>query len=164
MWAGNKKHYDFRMYKSLKELFRTIYYGEMLIPAIERERGIFDDKMEELKKYRPRIKDNTDTKNNLLTNAENFYDGREIIINGFKNKLFPFYSGNYYEEFKEESSESEGEDKIPDISTLEQITEFDKFYGRDLIYNYFLENSLTNIIKKLKRYKKILKKFNCITL
>ena len=157
MWGGNKKHYDFRMYKSLKVLFRTIYYGEMLIPAIERERAVFDDKMEELKKYRPRTKDNTDTKNNLLTNADNFYDGREIIINTFKNKLFLFYSGNYYEEIKEESSESEGEDKIPDINTLVQINELGKFYGRDLIYNYFLENSLTKIIKKLKGYKKILK-------
>ena len=36
-----------------------------------------------------------------------------MIINAFKNKLFPLYSGNYYEEFKEESSESEGEDKSP---------------------------------------------------
>ena len=28
-----------------------------------------------------------------------------ININAFKNKLFPFYSGNYYEELEEESSE-----------------------------------------------------------
>ena len=126
----------------------------MLIPAIEREQGIFDDKIEELKKYRPRTKDNTDIKNNLLTNAQNFYDGREMIINAFKKKLFPFYSGNFYEEFKEESSESEGEDKIPDISTLEQIAKLDKFYGPDLISKYFIETSLTRIIKKLKNYKK----------
>ena len=85
-----------------------------------------------------------------------------MVINAFKNK-FTFYSGNYHEEFKEESSESEGEDKIPDISTLEQITELDKFYGRDLIYKYFLENSLTKIMKKLKDYKKILKNVKCIT-
>ena len=154
MWRGNKKHHDFRIYKALKELFKTIYYGEMLIPAIEREQDIFDDKNEELKKYLPKTKDNIDTKYNLLTNALKFYDRREMIINAFKNKLFPLYSGNYYEEFKEESSESEGEDKIPDISILEQITELDKFYGRDLIYKYFLENSLIKTMKKLKDYKK----------
>ena len=126
----------------------------MLIPAIEREQDIFDDKIEELKKYLPKTKDNIDTKYNLLTNALKFYDRREMIINAFKNKLFQLYSGNYYEEFKEESSESEGEDKIPDISILEQITELDKFYGRDLIYKYFLENSLIKTMKKLKDYKK----------
>ena len=149
MWGGNKKHYDFRMYKSLKELFRTIYYGEMLILAIEREQSVFDDKIEELKKYRPRTTDNTDTKNNLLNNARNFYDGREMIINTFKNKLFPFYSGNYYEEFKEESSESEGEDKIPDISTLEQMARLDKIYA-PLTSRYFMEKSLIGIMNKLK--------------
>ena len=86
-----------------------------------------------------------------------------MIVNAFKNKLFPFYSGNYYEEFKEESVESEGEDEIPDISPLEQITELDKLYGRDLINKYFFENSLIRIMKKLKDYKKILKNFRCIT-
>ena len=30
-----------------------------------------------------------------------------MIINAFKNKLFPFYSGNYYEESEKESSEIE---------------------------------------------------------
>ena len=29
-------------------------------------------------------------KNNLLINAKNLYDGREEIINRFKNKIFPF--------------------------------------------------------------------------
>ena len=140
------------MYKYLKELFRTICYGEMLIPATEREQGIFDDKIEELKKYRPRTKDNIDTKNNLLTNAQNFYDGREMIINVFKNTLFPFYSGNYYEEFKEESSESEDEDKIPDISTLEQMARLDKIYV-PLTSRNFMEKSLTVIMNKLKNYK-----------
>ena len=140
------------MYKYLKELFRTIYYGEMLIPATEREQGIFDDKIEELKKHRPRTKDNIDTKNNLLTNAQNFYDGREMIINVFKNTLFPFYSGNYYEEFKEESSESEDEDKVPDISTLEQMARLDKIYV-SLTSRYFMEKSLIGIMNKLKNYK-----------
>ena len=64
-----------------------------------------------------------------------FYDGREMIINAFENKLFPFYSGNYYEEFKEESSESE--DEISDISTFQQITKLDDFYGPDLINKFF---------------------------
>ena len=77
-----------------------------------------------------------------------------MIINAIKNKLFPFYSGNYYEESKEESSESEGEDKIPDISTLEQVTKLDEIYGPDLINKYLIQSSLIKIMKKLKDYKK----------
>ena len=40
-----------------------------------------------------------------------------MIINAFKNKLFSLYSGNYYVEFKEEPSESEGEDISPSGAT-----------------------------------------------
>ena len=56
--------------------------------------------IEKLKKYKPRTKDNIKDKNNVLKNAQNLYDGREIIIIAFENKFFPLYSGNYYEELK----------------------------------------------------------------
>ena len=111
MWGGNKVHYDFRMFKSLKELFNSIYFGEILIPAVERAQDVFDDRIEELKKHRPKSEKYVNERSNLLTNAQNFYDGREMIINGFKNKLFPFYSGNYYHDLGEkETSESDNEE------------------------------------------------------
>ena len=45
---------------------------------------------------------------NLLINAENFYDGREIIIDAFKNKIFPMTPTGFSEnEAGEKSSESE---------------------------------------------------------
>ena len=149
MKPSPKNHFEFRMFMALKPFFQIIYFGD-----IEREQDVFDTILERLKKYKPRTEDNINDKNNVLKNANNFYDGREMIINAFKNKLFPFYSGNYYEEFKEESSESEGEDKIPDISTFEQIAGLDKFYGPNLINKYFLKNSLIKIIDKLKDYRK----------
>ena len=100
-----------------------------------------------LKDYKPkRDSKYYGLKKDLLINAQNFYDGREMIISAFKNKIFPFYSGNYYEELEEESSEgeneksSESEDKIPDIGTSEQITVLDKFYGPDLISKYLKNN------------------------
>ena len=88
-----------------------------------------------------------------------------MIVRAFKNKIFPFYSGNYYEELEEESSEGENkessksEDKIPDISTSEQITMLDKFYGPDLISKYFKEESLTEILNQLGNYRKNPKTF-----
>ena len=76
MHGGNKKHYDFRKSKSLKELFKSICYREILIPAIEREQN-FDYKITELKKYRPRTTDNIESKDKLLINAQIFYDGEK---------------------------------------------------------------------------------------
>ena len=35
--GGNNKDYDFTNFISLRELFRAIYYGENLIPVVERE-------------------------------------------------------------------------------------------------------------------------------
>ena len=112
---------------------------------------------------RTKTETNIKAKNDTLTSAKNFYDGREMIVNAFKNKLFPLLSGTFYEDFKEEElSESEGEDEIPNIDTFEQVTKLDEFYGHDLINKYFIENSLIKIMKKLKDYKKILKNFKCI--
>ena len=85
-------------------MFKPIYYEEILIPAIEREPDIFDYKITELKKYRPRNTDKIDERKNLLINAQNFYDGRKMIIQAFKNKIFPFYSGNYYHDLGEEKT------------------------------------------------------------
>ena len=53
---GNKVDYDFTNFSSLKELFRAIYYGEILIPGAKREQDNFDDIIKILKAYKPRKK------------------------------------------------------------------------------------------------------------
>ena len=53
--GGNNKDYDFNNFSSLRELFRAIYYGEILIPVVEREQDNFDDVIEILRVYRPKI-------------------------------------------------------------------------------------------------------------
>ena len=40
--GGNNIDYDFTNFKPLRELFRAIYYGEILISAAEREQDEFD--------------------------------------------------------------------------------------------------------------------------
>ena len=71
-----------------------------------------------------------------------------MIIDAFKNKIFPMVPTGFSEE-EEEPIEEEPKEEVS-----EQITELDKFYSRDLIYKYFLENSLIKIMNKLKDYKK----------
>ena len=102
--GSNKKDYDFTNLSSLRERFRAISYGESLIPAVKREQDNFDNMIKILKDDKPKTDGNKKKKDVLLINAQNFYDGRKMIIEVFKNNFFPFYSGNYYEELQEESS------------------------------------------------------------
>ena len=65
---------------------------------------MFNAIIEILKNYKPRRFDYKRKKDVLVVNAQNFYDEREMIIEAFKNKLFPFYSGNYYHDLEEEET------------------------------------------------------------
>ena len=69
--GGNNKDYDFTSFISLREFFRAIYYGELLILVVEREQDNFDDMIKILKAYRPR-KDSKcyGLKQDLVINAQ----------------------------------------------------------------------------------------------
>ena len=86
---GNNIDYDFTNSKPLIELFRAIYYGEILISAAEREQDEFDYAYEEIKIYKANKPEYKKKKTDLLVNAKNVYERREMIINAFKNKTFP---------------------------------------------------------------------------
>ena len=87
--GGNNVDYDFSSFRPLRELFRVIYYGEILIPATEREQDEIDDMLEELQIYKP-TKDSKhkQRKDDLFINPQNFYDGREILLMHLKIKYF----------------------------------------------------------------------------
>ena len=63
-----------------------------------------------LKTYNPRDNKYIEAKNNLVNNASNFYKGREKIIEGFKNKIFPIYYDER-EKFRKEDEEEDEEDE-----------------------------------------------------
>ena len=157
MKSSPKTIFDFRMFLPLKPFFDRIYFGEVLIPATEGEQIVFDEILKRLKKYAPRAENNVDDKNNVLKNAQNLYDGREMIIDAIKNKLFPLASGNYYEEVEEESSKSKDKEKSEGEKIRKdnnrQINEPDKHYGSVLINKYFKEKSLMTIVNNLRNYR-----------
>ena len=138
-----------------------------IIEKVERMQGEFNGVYGALEKYKPKKEPYIEKRRKLLINADNFYKGREMIINAFKNKIFPMVPTGFSED--EEPSESRDEEKkdgrlpaIKEEEALEEIAGLDKFCSPDLINKYFLENSLTRIKNKLKDYKKILKNFKCI--
>ena len=90
-----------------------------------------------------------------------------MIIDAFKNAIFPKAPTGFEDDVDEDEllkkrhekdsklpTIEEPEDEISDISSLEQITRLDKFYGPDLINTYFKEKSLIEIINQLKNYRK----------
>ena len=63
-----------------------------------------------LKNYTPRDNKYVEAKNNLLNNAKNFYEGSEKIVEGVKNRAFPLYYNEIYEQM-EAAAEEEKEEK-----------------------------------------------------
>ena len=63
-----------------------------------------------LKAYAPRDIKYVEAKNKLVYNVENFYKGKEKIIEGFKNGVFPVYYDKR-EEFRKEDEEDEEAEK-----------------------------------------------------
>ena len=106
--GGNNVDYDFSDYKTFKELFRDLYYRKTTIDEAKRIQEEFDVIINALKNYAPRDNEYVEAKNKLLNNAKNFYEGREKIIEGFKNEIFPLYHNELYEyQMKEEKEEEE---------------------------------------------------------
>ena len=86
----NNLKFEFSDYRSLKKLFRAIYYRNLSIDNAERIKDEFMGVLSMLERYRPRNLDYVTAGENHLINAKNFYDGRKMIIDAFKNKRFPF--------------------------------------------------------------------------
>ena len=94
-WLSFKRdknlEFDFRDLKSLKEFFKDIYYKNFPIKEAESIQQEFNAVLIALEKYKPRDSEYKIKTLKLLENVKRFYDGREIIINTFKNKIFPLY-------------------------------------------------------------------------
>ena len=63
-----------------------------------------------LEKYGPKNSDYATSRKNLLINAKKFYDGREMIINAFKNKTSPHSTEHFFQD--EDKDEDEDEDEF----------------------------------------------------
>ena len=106
-----KLSFDFRGYRSLKELSEAIDYRNLSIDKTDRIQDEYEAQFAALEKYEPKTSDYATARKNLLINAKNFYDGREMIINAFKDKIFPLIPEDFFE------NEDEDEDLLTKIST-----------------------------------------------
>ena len=77
--------------------------------------------IEDLKKYDPRDNEHIRRKETFLENIENFYDGREMVIRAFKNKIIPRVDGSYFQYFEGKAEEE------PHIYWVEKPEKFIEF-------------------------------------
>ena len=82
-----------------------------------------------LDNYGARKPEYVTAKNNLLINAKNFYDEREMIINAFKNKIFSPSPANDFSDANRDEDESDDEFYTP--RELETIPEHSNFENEE---------------------------------
>ena len=112
-----------------------------------------------LKTYNPRDSKFKEKKTNLLINAQNFYDRREMIISALKNKIFPLKDPvNFPDYFSEKdispksSINSDSEDELSQQydKLYEEIFNVDNKLDSPLIRKYFNKRYLLELFKYLR--------------
>ena len=145
---------DFRDYKSLKEFFIEILYHNISIGRTEDIQKEFNE-ITALEKYRTTDFIYKKEKLKLLDNAKNLYDGREIIINEFKNGIFPLYFRK--EKFEGEvENEDEDEDKYENSSIIplkKLLFKRKREINNELIYKNFQCQDLEVMLDDLNKTK-----------
>ena len=112
-----------------------------------------------LEKYKPTDSEYKNKKIKLLENVKRFYNGREIIINAFKNKIFPLcHEKNIFEDKGEDDIRNKN--SLINYKKLERLTFSKRRDINDELVkknNFSIQNleALLKKIKKIKMQKKI---------
>ena len=148
--GGNMKDYDFSDYRTFKELFRDLYYRIITIDEAESKQDEFNAVLHVLKNYSPKHDKYVTLKNNLVDNASKFYEGREKIIEGFKNEVFPLYYDKEYEEQMEFEKEEEEEEKIFNANEFNKwVNKQETSMNKELFKNHFSFQTPSALLKEL---------------
>ena len=128
----------------------------MTIREAEKKQDEFDEMLGGLTTHSAKKKEYMEAKNKLLNNAKYFYKGREKIIEGFKNGIFPL---NYNEEegqtrYEEEENNIRNKNGLIDYKRLERLIDLkNKGTNDKLVWKYFQVQDLGALLKKLRRLK-----------
>ena len=149
--------FDFKDNKSLKECFKDMYYKEFSVNGAYVIQEEFNAVLTTLEKYKPRDSEYNNKKLKLWENIKGFHDGREMIINAFKNKIFQLYhKENMFED--KDKNDIRDENGLINYKMLERLTFSRKDINNELAKKYFLVEDLEALLKKMKKNKRCRKK------
>ena len=153
--GGNNVTYDFSDYKTFKELFRDLYYRKMTIDDAEHMQDKFNSMLGVLSNYTPKAQKYIEVKNKHLDNVKNFYEGREKIIEDFKNGIFPLNHDDQFEE-EQQTSKKFNKKELLKKPTITDVNEFNKLLikketgiKKELFKNYFNFQMLIAMLEAL---------------
>ena len=136
---------------------KPIYYRNIRIEKAARIQEEYNATIAALDKYKPKKLKYINDRRELLINGQNFYDGREMIIEAFKNKIFPMIPTGFDSDEDEMLRMSPDEDEIPRMSPGEDelskqydelykaISNVDSKLDSELIRKYFNKGSLLEL-------------------
>ena len=155
--GGNNVNYDFSDYKTFRELFKGLYYKRFAIDEAKREQDEFNAIISVLEDYTQKNNKCIGAKNKLLNNVKKFYEGREKIIEEFKNEIFPFNYGEAWEE--QRRFEREEEERLINIKNENGLNDYRKLnilivvkirdVDDELVRDHFLVQDLSEFLEKL---------------
>ena len=90
MFYKTDKHtFDCRIFNTIRTFGEDIYSGKITLEEADESQS---DLLGEIKKFndktRPQTFKKKQIKEDALDNLNNFYEAREIVLNGFKSKIF----------------------------------------------------------------------------
>ena len=102
------------------------------------------------KKYSPKHDKYVTLKNNLVDNVSKFYEGREKIIEGFKNDIFLLYYDKEDEQKMEFEKEEEEEEEISNANKFnEWVNKQETNINKELFKNHFSFQAPSALLKEL---------------
>ena len=105
----------------------------------------FNSILDALNNYYPKTQKYIETKNSLLNNAKNFYKGREKVIEGFKERIFPLKSDDEFEQWQTSKKPTKADAK----TFNEWINKKETDISRELFRNYFRFQTPSALLKNL---------------
>ena len=89
MYKASKYKYDFLQYETIRSFGENIYNGKMNMDKAEMDRGYLLKKLVEFNnKSIPRTIEEKDKKRDTYESAYSLFEGRELILNNFKSRIF----------------------------------------------------------------------------
>ena len=81
--------YDFRIFRTIRTFGEDIYHGKITLEeANESQAKLVEEIDEFMNKTRPKAKEKKKEKWITSKNLYNFYNGREMVLNAFRRKIF----------------------------------------------------------------------------
>ena len=141
-------------------MFKNLYYKKITIDEAERGQNESNVIMNALKAYSPRNNKYIETKNKLLNNFKKLYEGREKIIEVFKNGIFSFVHDEVWEEQMRNKKEEEEMNNIQEKNGLidykklmRKIGFKERYINRKLVKKHFFAYDLGDVLKNFKKSK-----------